>query len=166
MMHVSMLLTILSISDCLGMCLHITDSGVSIGTSGWGVCVYSISGGQMVLTGCISKLGCFSDILCKAICAGVNCCEFIGNNEYFSVISLDLWSCLWCCLTVFNFATVNLSDFLAHLLFYQMSLCNHYLSIVHSCRCHRCWQHRHRCHQHLCTALLATGFKIETSYLV
>ena len=31
-------------SDCLGMCLQKMDSGVSIGTSAWGVCVYSISG--------------------------------------------------------------------------------------------------------------------------
>ena len=54
-------------SDCLGMCLQIMDSGVSIGTSAWGVCVYSISGGQMVLTGSISKSGCFSDILCIAV---------------------------------------------------------------------------------------------------
>ena len=46
--------------------------------------------------------------------------------------------------------------FLAHLVFYQMSLCNH-LSVMHSCQCH--------C-RHLCTALLAMGFKIETSYLV
>ena len=30
---VSMFLTILSMSDCLGMCLWIMDSGVSIGTS-------------------------------------------------------------------------------------------------------------------------------------
>ena len=44
----------------------------------------------MVLTACISKSGCFSDILCKAVCAGVNCCGFIGKSEYFSVISLDL----------------------------------------------------------------------------
>ena len=54
-------------SDCLGMCLQIMDSGVSIGTSAWGICVYSISGGQMVLTGSISKSGCFSDILCIAV---------------------------------------------------------------------------------------------------
>ena len=40
-------------SDCLGMCLQIIDKGVSIGTSAWGVCVYSISRGQMVLTGSI-----------------------------------------------------------------------------------------------------------------
>ena len=33
-------------SDCLEMCLSIIDSGVSIGTNAWGVCVYSISGGQ------------------------------------------------------------------------------------------------------------------------
>ena len=65
--RVSMFLTILSMSDCLGMCLWIIDSGVSIGTSAWGACVYSISGGQMVLTGSISKSGCFSDILCKAV---------------------------------------------------------------------------------------------------
>ena len=53
----------------------------------------------------------------------------------------------------------NDSDLLAHLVFYQMSLCNHDLSIVHTC-----WCCRH--HWHLYTALLATGFKIETSYLV
>ena len=58
-------------SDCLGMCLWLMDSGVSIGTSAWGVCVYSISGGQMVLTGSISKSECFSDILCIAVCTGV-----------------------------------------------------------------------------------------------
>ena len=44
--------------DCLGMCLHIIDNGVSIGTSAWGVCVYLISGGRMVLTGSISKPRC------------------------------------------------------------------------------------------------------------
>ena len=44
-------------SDCLGMCLQIIDNGVLIGTSAWGVCVYSISGGHMV----------FSDILCIAV---------------------------------------------------------------------------------------------------
>ena len=65
--HVSMFLTILSMSDCLGMCLQIIDNGVSIGTNAWGVCVNLISGGQMVLTGSISKSGCFSDILCIAV---------------------------------------------------------------------------------------------------
>ena len=65
----------------------------------------------MVLTGSISKSGCFSDILCIAVWTGVNCWGFSGNNEYFSVINLDLWSCLLYCLTVYNFATVNLSDF-------------------------------------------------------
>ena len=54
-------------SHCLGMCLQIIDSGVSIGTSACDFCVYSISGGQMVLTGSISKSGCFSDILCIAV---------------------------------------------------------------------------------------------------
>ena len=67
-----------------------TNNGVSMGTSGWGVLVYSISGGLMVLTGCILKLGCFSDSLHKAVCALVNCCGFIGKSEYFSVINLDL----------------------------------------------------------------------------
>ena len=38
------------------------------------------------------------------------------------------------------------------------SLCNHHLSIMHSCQCHRL---RHQHHWHPCTALLATGFKIE-----
>ena len=52
-------LIILSMSDCLGMCLWIIDSGVSIGTNAWGICVYLISGGQMVLTGSISNLGVF-----------------------------------------------------------------------------------------------------------
>ena len=66
-MCVSIFLTILSMSDCLGMCLQIIDKGVSIGTSAWGVCVYSISGGQMGLTGSISNSGCFSDILCTAV---------------------------------------------------------------------------------------------------
>ena len=46
-------------SDCLGMCLQIIDKGVSIGTSAWGVCVYLISRGRMVLTGSISKSECF-----------------------------------------------------------------------------------------------------------
>ena len=108
---VSMFLNILSMSDCLGMCLQIIDSGVSIGTSAWGVCVYLISGAQMVLTGSISKSRCFSDILYVSVRTGVNCCEFNDNNEYFSVINLDLWSCLLYCLTAFNLATVNLSDF-------------------------------------------------------
>ena len=71
-MHDSMLLTILLMSDCHGRCFLIIDSGVSVGTSAWGVCVYSISGGLMVLTGCISKSGFFSDNQCQVICAGVN----------------------------------------------------------------------------------------------
>ena len=54
-------------SDYLGMCLRIIDKGVSIGTKAWGVCVFSISGGQMVLTGSISKSRCFSDILFIAV---------------------------------------------------------------------------------------------------
>ena len=70
---VSMFLTVLSMSDCLGMCLQIMDSGVSIGTSAWGVCVYLISGGQIVLTGSISKSRCFSDILCITVYTCVNC---------------------------------------------------------------------------------------------
>ena len=32
--HVSMLFTILSMSDCLGMCFIMTNNGVSTGTSG------------------------------------------------------------------------------------------------------------------------------------
>ena len=67
-----------------------TDNGVSTGTSGWEVLVYSISGTLMVLTACISKSECFSDSLCKAVYTGVNCCRFIGKSEYFSVINLDL----------------------------------------------------------------------------
>ena len=74
-------------SDCLEMCLWIIDSGVSIGTSAWGVCVYSISEDQMVLTGSILKSGCFSDILCIAVYTGVNCCEFmVIMNIFLSLI--------------------------------------------------------------------------------
>ena len=51
---------------------------------------YSISRGQMVLTGCISKSGCFSDNHCKAVCAGVNEYDWDGKSEYFSVIRLVL----------------------------------------------------------------------------
>ena len=40
-----MFLTILSMSDCLGMCLQIIDNGVSIGTSASGVCVYVVPPG-------------------------------------------------------------------------------------------------------------------------
>ena len=40
--------------------------------------------------GFISKSGCFSESLWKAVCAGVNCCEFIGTKEYFSVSNFDL----------------------------------------------------------------------------
>ena len=123
-------------SDCLGMCLQIIDNGVSIGTSAWGVCVYSISRGQMVLTGSISKSGCFSDIRCIAVQAGVNCWEFSGNNEYFSVIDLDLWSCLLYCLTVFNFATVNLSDFSCSVLI-SVIICLETISLFRLLGCFR-----------------------------
>ena len=121
-------------SDCLGMCLWIIDNGVSIGTSAWGVCVYSISGGQMVLTGSISKLGCFSDILCIAVWTGVNCWGFSSNNEYFSVINLDLWSCLLNCLTVFNFATVNMSDF-SHSALISVIICLETISLFRLLGC-------------------------------
>ena len=40
--HVSIFLTILSMSECLGMCLQMIDKGVSIGTSAWGICVYVV----------------------------------------------------------------------------------------------------------------------------
>ena len=88
--HISRLTTILSMSDSQGMCFLITDNGVSIGTSDCGLLLNSISGDLIVLTGCISKSRCFSDSLCKAVCAGVNCCGFMGNSEYFSVTNLDL----------------------------------------------------------------------------
>ena len=123
-------------SDCLGMCLQIIDNGVSISTSAWGVCVYSISGGQMVLTGSISKSRCFSDILCMAVGTGVNCWGFSGNNEYFSVINLDLWSGLLNCLTVFNFATVNLSNF-SHSVLILLILCLGTISLFRLLGC--CW---------------------------
>ena len=71
-MHDSMLLMILLMSDCHGICFLMMDNGVSVGTSAWGICVYSTSGGLMVLTSYISKSGCFSDKHCKAVCAGLN----------------------------------------------------------------------------------------------
>ena len=123
-------------SNCLGMCLQIIDNGVSIGPSAWGVCVYSISGDQMVLTGSISKSRCFSDILCIAVWTGVNCWGFSGNNKYFSVTNLDLWSCLLNCLTVFNFATVNLSDF-SHSVLSSVSICLETISLFRLQGC--CW---------------------------
>ena len=121
-------------SDCLGMCLWISDNGVSIGTSAWGICVYLISGGQMVLTGSISKYGCFSDILCIAVCTGVNCWGFSDNKEYFSVINWDLWSCLLYCLTAFNFAAVNLSDFL-HSMLISVIICGETISLFRLLGC-------------------------------
>ena len=59
-------------SDSHGLCFLVIVSGVSVGTNAWEVCVYVISGGGMVLTGCISKSGCFSDNHCKAVWIGVN----------------------------------------------------------------------------------------------
>ena len=44
----------------------------------------------MVLTGCISKSGCFSDNHCKAVCTGVNWYDSDDKSEYFSVSKLDL----------------------------------------------------------------------------
>ena len=43
----SMFLTILSMSDCHGICFLIIDRGVSVGTNAWEVCVYSISVGKL-----------------------------------------------------------------------------------------------------------------------
>ena len=92
----------------------------------------------MVLTGSISKSECFSDILCIAVCTGVNCWGFSGNKEYFSVINLDLWSCLLYCLTVFNFATVNLSDF-SHSVLISAIICRETISLFRLLGC--CWGH-------------------------
>ena len=120
--------------DCLGMCLQIIDNGVSIGTSAWGVCVNLISGDQMVLTVSISKSRCFSDILCIAVWTGLNCWGFNGNKEYFSVINLDLWSCLLYCLTELNFATVNLSDF-SHSVLISVIICRETISLFRLLGC-------------------------------
>ena len=110
-MHDSMLLTILSMSDCHGICPLIIESSVSVGMNAWGVCVYSISSGLMVLMACISKSGCFSDSCCKAVCAGVNGYDLVGKREHFSIIRLDLYFCLFPLTMESNLATVNLSDF-------------------------------------------------------
>ena len=112
------------------------DNGISIGTSAWGICVYSISGGQMVIMGSISKSRCFSDILCIAVWTCVNFWGFSGNNEYFSVINLDLWSGLLYCLTVFNFAIVNPSDF-SHSTLISAIICLETMSLFRLLGC--CW---------------------------
>ena len=44
-------------SDCHGICFLIIDREVSVGTNASELCVYLISGGQIVLTGCISNQG-------------------------------------------------------------------------------------------------------------
>ena len=71
-------------SDCLEICFLITDNGVSTGISCSGVVLYSLSGDPIVLTGFISKSGCFSVSLCKAVCAGVNL--WVLKNIFLSVI--------------------------------------------------------------------------------
>ena len=65
----------------------------------------------MVLTGCISKSGYFSDNHCKDVCTGVNGYDWDGKSEYFSVIKLDLWFCLLALTMESNLAIVDLSDF-------------------------------------------------------
>ena len=77
-------------SDFQGMCFLIIDNAVSVGINTWGVCVYSIFRGLIVLMGCISKSGCFSDNHCKVVCTGVNACDCEVKSEYFFVIKLDL----------------------------------------------------------------------------
>ena len=48
-MHVSILFTILSMSDCLGMCFLMIDNGVSTGISGWDfLCTFNIWGSNGV----------------------------------------------------------------------------------------------------------------------
>ena len=77
-------------SDCHGICFLIIDSGVSVGTNAWEACVYSISGGgggEMVLTGCISKSGCCSDNHYKAVYTGVMGMTEMGKVNIF--LSLD-----------------------------------------------------------------------------
>ena len=40
----------------------------------------------MVLTACISKSGCFSDILCKAVCTGVVVDLLAKVNTFLSLV--------------------------------------------------------------------------------
>ena len=72
---------------------------------------------------------------------------FSGNNEYFSVINLDLWSCLLYCLTVLNFATVNLSDFL-HSMLISAIICRETISLFRLLGC---------CQGHVVEAFAAVG---------
>ena len=79
----SMLPTISSMSDWCGICFLMTDRGVSVGMSAWGICVYSISGGLMVLTGCISKSGCFS-VVKLSVLVLIAVCVLLKVNTFQS----------------------------------------------------------------------------------
>ena len=136
-------------SDCLRMYLWIIDSGGSIGTNAWGF-VYIRSWSSNGVNRFYFKIWVFSYILCIAVCTGVNCWGFNGNNEYFSVIILDLWSSLLYCLTVFNFATVNLSDFL-HSVLISVIICWETISLFRLLGC---------CQGHVVEVLAAVGFLV------
>ena len=72
-------------SDCHGICFLIIDRGVSVGTNAWEVSVYSISGGQMVLIGCISKSGCFPDNCFPGVSLVIVMIEMAKVNIVWSV---------------------------------------------------------------------------------
>ena len=63
------------------------DNGISTGTSGWEVLVYSISGGLMVLTSCISKSGCFLIVFVKLSALVLTLVDLLAKvNIFLSLI--------------------------------------------------------------------------------
>ena len=62
--------------------------------------------------------------------------DLVVITNIFSVINLDLWSCLLNYLTVFNFATVNLSDF-SHSALISLTICLETISLFRILGC--CW---------------------------
>ena len=62
--------------------------------------------------------------------------DLVVIRNIFSVINLDLWSCLLNCLTVFNFVTVNLSDF-SHSTLISAIICLETISLFRLLGC--CW---------------------------
>ena len=62
----------------------------------------------------------------------------LGGLPHFllTVVNLDLWSCLLNCLTVFNFATVNLSDF-SHSVLISLIICLETISLFRLLGCCR-----------------------------
>ena len=135
-------------SDCLGMCFLMTDSGVSTGTSGWDYFVYSISRGWMVLKACISKSRCFSGLLTVFSFATVNLSDFshsmliLLTNSLEAMSLLGILIVLWGCAVQvvaavmhfkfeFEFSNFDLGGLL-HFLYTHMNICLKSISVNHN----------------------------------